>query len=228
MERAIECLDQVLAITEAQGESVYRSIALWAMAFALWQQGDRTRATQLLNQALRLSRQVNNPRAVTTCLEVLAWIAGEERNGRRAAILMGASRELGKSVGTSPVILRHMLANHDECEQTARRVLGERAFKDSSQEGRDLGWDAAIAYGLDEQPPQIPTPVDGTVAKLTKRERQVADLVAKGLTNRQIAARLVISPRTAQGHVEHVLTKLGFTSRAQIAAWVVELGEQHT
>jgi non-specific serine/threonine protein kinase len=57
---------------------------------------------------------------------------------------------------------------------------------------------------------------------LTKREREVADLVAQGLTNKQIAAKLVISLRTAQGHVEHILTKLGFTSRTQIAAWVVE------
>jgi non-specific serine/threonine protein kinase len=61
---------------------------------------------------------------------------------------------------------------------------------------------------------------------LTRRERQVADLVSRGLTNKQIAAKLVISQRTAQGHVEHILTKLGFTSRAQIAAWVVEEAEQ--
>jgi non-specific serine/threonine protein kinase len=58
--------------------------------------------------------------------------------------------------------------------------------------------------------------------KLTERERQVAALVAEGLTNKEIAARLVISPRTVQGHVEHLLAKLGFTSRAMIAAWVVE------
>ena len=57
---------------------------------------------------------------------------------------------------------------------------------------------------------------------LTRREWQVARLVAEGMTNRAIADRLVISPRTAQGHVEHVLVKLGFTSRAQIAAWIVE------
>jgi len=57
---------------------------------------------------------------------------------------------------------------------------------------------------------------------LTKREKQVAELIAEGLTNKAIAARLVISQRTAQGHVEHILSKLGFTSRAQVAAWVVE------
>lgn len=57
---------------------------------------------------------------------------------------------------------------------------------------------------------------------LSRREWQVARLVAEGMTNRAIADRLVISPRTAQGHVEHVLVKLGFTARAQIAAWIVE------
>ncbi|MET9029185.1 LuxR C-terminal-related transcriptional regulator [Nocardia sp. NPDC004168] len=63
-------------------------------------------------------------------------------------------------------------------------------------------------------------------AKLTKRERQVAGLVAQGLGNKQIAAESVISPRTAQGHVEHVLTKPGFNSRAQIAVWVIDESRQ--
>jgi DNA-binding NarL/FixJ family response regulator len=57
-------------------------------------------------------------------------------------------------------------------------------------------------------------------ATLSKRELEVADLVAAGLTDREIAARLVISPRTAESHVQHILTKLGFRSRSQIAAWV--------
>ncbi|KWW99081.1 putative serine/threonine protein kinase [Carbonactinospora thermoautotrophica] len=57
---------------------------------------------------------------------------------------------------------------------------------------------------------------------LTRRERQIAQLVAEGLSNREIAARLVIAPRTAEAHVQHILAKLGFHSRAQIAAWVVE------
>ena len=56
---------------------------------------------------------------------------------------------------------------------------------------------------------------------LTPREMQVARLVAAGRSNKQIAAELVISQRTAEGHVEHILTKLGFSSRAQVAAWVV-------
>jgi DNA-binding CsgD family transcriptional regulator len=61
----------------------------------------------------------------------------------------------------------------------------------------------------------------GRPAGLTRREAEVATLVAEGLTNRQIAQRLVIAERTAQNHVQHILTKLGFTTRSQIAAWSV-------
>jgi non-specific serine/threonine protein kinase len=57
---------------------------------------------------------------------------------------------------------------------------------------------------------------------LSARERLVASLVAQGLSNRQIAGRLVISERTAESHVEHIRNKLGFHSRSQVAAWAVE------
>ena len=59
-------------------------------------------------------------------------------------------------------------------------------------------------------------------APLSRRETEVAELVAKGLTNREIATRLFISERTVESHVEQIRNKLGFTSRTQIAAWMVE------
>jgi non-specific serine/threonine protein kinase len=102
-------------------------------------------------------------------------------------------------------------------------MLGEKAFAAAFRKGRGLRFDAAISYALHEQPSDDSgSHTAAASARLTKRERQVADLIAQGLTNQAIADRLVISPRTAQGHVEHILTKLGFTSRAQVAAWVVE------
>ena len=64
----------------------------------------------------------------------------------------------------------------------------------------------------------------GRPARLTPREREVAALVARGLTNRQIAAELVIGERTAEMHVGNLLGKLGLTSRAQLAVWAVERG----
>jgi non-specific serine/threonine protein kinase len=63
---------------------------------------------------------------------------------------------------------------------------------------------------------------------LTKREREVAALVADGLSNRDIAARLVISRRTVEAHVEHILTKLGFSSRTQIATWMAQADREES
>jgi len=88
-----------------------------------------------------------------------------------------------------------------------------------------MGFDNAIAYALGahrQQAAAAPAPGATNASLLTAREFEVAQLVAHGLTNKRIAAALVISQRTAEGHVEHVLTKLGFTARAQIAAWFTE------
>jgi len=59
------------------------------------------------------------------------------------------------------------------------------------------------------------------VTLLTRREQEVAELVARGMTNRDIAKQLFLSERTAQNHVQHILDKLGFSTRSQIAAWAV-------
>ncbi|MBX6385640.1 MAG: helix-turn-helix transcriptional regulator, partial [Microbispora sp.] len=59
---------------------------------------------------------------------------------------------------------------------------------------------------------------------LTRREEEIAELIAQGRSNKEIASALVISQRTVEGHVEHILDKLGFASRAQIAAWMAARG----
>ena len=64
----------------------------------------------------------------------------------------------------------------------------------------------------------------GSQPALTRREEQVAALAARGLTNRDIAAQLFLSVRTVEVHVDHILTKLGFRTRTQLAAWALEAG----
>ncbi|MGW5144758.1 protein kinase domain-containing protein [Rhodococcus koreensis] len=222
-QRAIHCYEQIVAITQAHGESMYQSFALWAMGDAVWRHGDTDQAVRLLEQSLKLTRRVNTPRTAVACLETLGSIAADGRDARRAVVLMAAAEELGRTVGSPAVGFPHLLVSREESEQRAYRALGKSSVESARREGRSMGFDAAIAYALGERLPDAPP--DSSVT-LTKRERQVAELIAEGLTNRAIAARLVISPRTAQGHVEHVLTKLGFTSRAQIAAWIVEQARQ--
>lgn len=218
---ATACLEEAIRISESHGESVIRGRSSLTLGLVMWRKGDRDRAVMLLRKGIELARVVDDPFGATWCIEILAWIASAENHFHRAAVLMAAAEVLRRRVGTSTLQVPNLTGSHEECELLARRSLGQRAFTAASHEGESLSFDAAVSYALGESPSAAPPHVD-PATRLTKREGQVADLVAQGLTNKAIATRLVISQRTAQGHVEHILAKLGFSSRAQIAAWVTE------
>ncbi|MDV6271032.1 LuxR C-terminal-related transcriptional regulator [Rhodococcus globerulus] len=219
-DRALDCYEQVLAITRSRGEAAYQSYSLWWTALISWRRINRGASVRMLEEALGTARLVNNPNAATACLELLAWICAEEADYWRAAVLSGAADELARSVGTTPTTFHDVArGHHARCEEWTRNALGDRQFEASFREGRQLDVLAAIAYALGDDPGQQS---NETKDELTKRERQVAELVSQGLTNKAIASRLVIWPRTVQGHVEHILVKLGFTSRTRIATWVLD------
>ncbi|MFI6778119.1 protein kinase [Nocardia sp. NPDC050412] len=218
---ALSYHEKGLAITEAYGDYMHRSYALWGTVVAAWRHGDRDGALRQLRQWLQLIRQQKDPLMAATALETLAWILGVQGGtARLAAVLMGATKALHQLTGASVVFFPNLVVHREDCERETRRTLGQRSFDAAYHEGAAMDLDAAIGYALGEHP-QAATRGPGP-SELTTREREVADLVADGLTNRAIAARLHISQRTADGHVEHILTKLGFTNRAQIAAWVAD------
>jgi len=216
-ERALHFHEEALKISEARGDSVNRSYALWATAVSAWRRGGIPRANNLLLRALHMTAQQKDPVMACAVLEALAWVTSTD--ARRSAILMGAANTLGRSTGIPTVAVPHLLVYHDECEQLARRALGDRGFDIAYHTGASWSLSDAVNYALQRQP-KVKNSTRANSAQLTKREQEVATLVAEGMTNKSIAASLVISPRTAQGHVEHILNKLGFTSRSQIAAWV--------
>ncbi|ABH00578.1 protein kinase/ transcriptional regulator, LuxR family (plasmid) [Rhodococcus jostii RHA1] len=218
--QAIDCLEEANRIARTHGESASRGRSLWNLGLVVWQEGNRDRAVELLREGLELARQSDDPTGATWCFEVLAWIEASENRFHRAAALMAAAWALRRQGGISVVQIANFADSHDECERITRQGLGSRAFSAASREGDTMSFESAVSFALEE--PSVTPARSVAPTLLTKREQQVADLVARGMTNKEIAAQLVISPRTAQGHVEHVLTKLGFSSRAQIAAWVVE------
>ena len=219
-ERAETCLRELLAITESRGERQLRAYALWTRALSDWRQGRPHDTRRLLESSLRLLQMPGStePYGTARCIEMMAWVAAGERRYQRAAILLGAADALWTQVGIPFATLRHLIGDHETCERQARTGLGDAAFTDAYARGQALAYVDAVAHGLDQRQPETPAPDDGSTG-LTRRERQVADLLAEGLSNKEIASRLVISRRTAESHVEHILTKLGFTSRTQVAAW---------
>ncbi|MET8795570.1 protein kinase [Nocardia sp. NPDC004568] len=219
--QASEYYRELLRITEPRGELLHRAAALRGLGIAVWRDGDPERARRLLQDALRVNSGLNSTVINMFCLEALAWVLEIPAEAARAAMLMGAAEGLRPAGARVTTVFRNMAALHEESERQARAALGDRRFDAAYQQGQTMGMDAAVAYALGEPVAEAGGSADHA-AKLTRREHQVAELVAQGLSNRQIATKLVISQRTAQGHVENILTKLGFTSRAQIAAWVVE------
>ncbi|GAA4489750.1 hypothetical protein GCM10023094_51840 [Rhodococcus olei] len=214
--RALACHDEALAITQSHGESVYRTYVLWAIAVITWRGGRLARARNLLEHALVLSHRSDDPLMAAACLEALAWIACGEGEGERAAAMLGAADARARAVGSSPFLFPTMAADHEECERNTRRTLGPRRFEAARRAGALLGFAAAVRFALGMDPEGGPLP-PGAVVGLTRRERQVADLAARGLPTAAIAAELGIARPTARKHVQHVVDKLGLASRAQIA-----------
>jgi DNA-binding NarL/FixJ family response regulator len=109
-----------------------------------------------------------------------------------------------------------------------RNGVGDQVVAATWAEGRALEFEDAVALALGTDEVETSQPVapvsDAASAKLTAREREVARLLARGLTNRQIAERLVITERTVAAHVEHLLNKLGFASRHQVGVWAADHG----
>jgi non-specific serine/threonine protein kinase len=225
-ERAVALCEESATICEAHGESWTRSVARWHLAAALWRRGDIRQASEHVKDALQIKRTLNDQLGIPFCVELLAWVATADGEPERAATLFGISERMWESIGTPLFGSAHLLDDRDQCKARAQEALGERAFQGASQRGGQLPFDAAVAYALGEKtaPPVAATaPAAATAGPvLTKREREVAALVARGMSNKDIATELVISQRTAESHIEHIMVKCGFTSRTQIAAWAVQ------
>ena len=152
---------------------------------------------------------------------MITWIAASRQQYERAAVLLGAATGLLQSMGTTLDSFQPLAGYQRDCEHLARQALDEAAFQAACRRGLDLPAGDVLAYALQQPPEKPPAPAVSEAPPLTARERQVARLIAAGRSNKQIAAELVIAQRTAETHVGRILTKLGFTSRAQVAAWAV-------
>lgn len=190
-------------------------------AVRLWLLGGFASST--FEEGLYLAQELNHKVIVQYSLLGLGSVATFRDLPARAARLWGATEGFYEAYSMHLTPLAR--TNYDGCLSAARSVLGEAEFEESWMEGKAMTVDEAVHYahfGEDTGPaasPAMPKPAAGEpMGNLTRREREVAILVARGLTNRQISTELSISERTAGNHVAKILRKLGLHSRAQIAA----------
>jgi serine/threonine-protein kinase PknK len=226
VDRTLACQRAGLAMAERVGETWLRSWLLWAAGLAEWTRGDNESAQSHLKECLRLEQLMAETAGIGTALETVAWIVAATEP-QRSVMLMGAAQNERDRIETSIHELPSFDVRHRESMDIARALLGDDACDNAWSDGRSLSQASAIALCLEEKPLHgaIADAHSATKDILTRRERQIAELIHEGLSNREIASSLVISQRTAEAHVQHILVKLGFTSRAQVAGWV---GEQST
>jgi DNA-binding CsgD family transcriptional regulator len=192
--------------------------------------GDYDSAPTLLRESLRLAWEWDYKQSIQHCLYTLACVTACREQPVRAARLWGVVEGMEEAYGAhlTPIILS--LTNYEGHLIRGRSQLGEEAWSVAWEGGKAMPLEEAVEYALsDEEEPSTLVPVaeerppaDERTERLTRREREVALLVARGLTNRQIAQELSVSRNTTNNHVARILRKLGLHSRAQIAAWVTE------
>jgi predicted ATPase/DNA-binding CsgD family transcriptional regulator len=219
---ATQCYEEFVAATKAAPATSFRSYSLWALGLGALRDGDIQRAADREKQSLRIARGMGDRLGTVICLDSLAWIAAAGTEYARAACLFGAADRLWSEVGTSPTAFGQVFALRHGFNEETRRALGRQDFLHSYRAGQDWTDDQAAAYALSSRSsvPKAGPSRETEASPLTPREREIADLVAQGLSNKAIASRLLISQRTAENHVENILAKLGFTSRTQVAVWV--------
>jgi non-specific serine/threonine protein kinase len=195
-----------------------RGFTLMTLADCLTREGQPAEAVELLRDALGVFEALPERWALLRAASLLAEACGALGDWPRAAMLLGVIETLSERIGGRPYA--HFQARLDALATQAPNELGQ-GWGPAREAGRTLGRGDQISAALWPEGSQAAVPPAATGLPLTPREGEVAELIARGLTNRQIAARLFIAERTVDTHVGRIIAKLGCANRAQVAAIVV-------
>lgn len=218
--RAYEWCELALGLSDAHGERILRNYVTWAFAVSAWRDGDQHRAYVLALDGLEAAARVNDHHAAAICIEVLAWYESAHGDPRRAALLLGAAASFRLDLRL-PTPYLGTAAAHRECVDRTIAALGPVDYRHRSGEGGALTLDE-VARRIASSTPGAGADPGSADAPLSPRQREIADLIAEGLTNKEIAQRLLITVRTVETHIGHIFQKLDVVSRAQVAAWAVQ------
>ncbi|HEX7263844.1 MAG TPA: LuxR C-terminal-related transcriptional regulator [Candidatus Dormibacteraeota bacterium] len=203
-------------ISRETGAATTQALMLVNLGFAALMSDDIGESKTRFEEALAVAREVDDRITQYYALIGLACVTVRLRPAKEAAQLMGAAEGMRSETGVllNPIFARAIA----DAEKALVGNLGSQRLEAQMKAGRAMTRDSAIALAMGDA--VAPAPPEGDV--LGKRQAEVARLVAEGLSNKQIGARLFISEYTVDSHVRTILNKLGFNSRSQIAAWAAE------
>jgi DNA-binding CsgD family transcriptional regulator/tetratricopeptide (TPR) repeat protein len=240
---AMRTCQEVLRLSSRHGELWNHAYARWVSAICHLHQGNLVEAKSAITAVIEIERDFRDGVCTALSIEVLSWVTTAYGHLENAAALAGIARSVWKHLGTTLAAFGpHALADGQACAARIDAGLGaERAAEIRARYGEVSGPEA-VRLGLEiaarAGPPAVPSrrapvtaappssPLPDVTSPLTARERQIASMIARGMSNKSIADTLTISRRTVDGHVERILRKLDFSSRTQVASWVAA-GTRH-
>jgi predicted ATPase/class 3 adenylate cyclase/DNA-binding CsgD family transcriptional regulator len=192
------------------------------------EQADSTTARRRYEESLAIWRDHRDKMGMALGLDGFAQLAAARSQPQRALLLAGAASAIYDAIGIGPGAPRKLRL--ERWLKQAAQAIGQETAAAARAEGRTMTAERAADLALgSEGPARDKEQLAGLLGRprstrLTRREQEVARLVARGRTNRQIAEQLFVAERTVDTHVEHIRDKLDVHSRAEIAAWVTESG----
>ncbi|MEU4247972.1 LuxR C-terminal-related transcriptional regulator [Amycolatopsis sp. NPDC026612] len=217
--RGAAAAEEALALADRHEARWSRGYALWAVAIHRWRAGAPREAADLLHEAIAL--RLPDRTLLAFLVEARAWCHSAEGAHDRVARLLGGAGAVWRLSGARVGEMSPYQGVDEQCAALARKALGDEPFDAAFAEAAALGLDEIIRYALREKPAAEAAGKAAEPGGLTRRQREIAELVARGMSNKEIAATLVLSGRTVEGHVENILVRLGLTSRTQVASWLV-------
>ncbi|WP_460440540.1 ATP-binding protein [Amycolatopsis stemonae] len=215
-------LEEMLRRCASAMDESYRSMALFGLGTVeIFFGGDLDAGERAMRDALEIDLRGPDVLSAAYRVDGLAWASARREDWAAAARLFGAAATLWDRCGAEPDIAVSLA--HRQLLAATRAALGEARFEHAFTEGRRWNPHDILAPAA---APGAAEPEEATgcavLPPLTRRESEIARLVATGLSNREIAVRLVIAQRTAETHLQHILTKLDLGNRTQVAVWVNE------
>lgn len=214
--------DECTRNAAACGERWSMSWGQWVRGLTWWIQGNLRDATMELRTSLRNKIALGDLLGIPFCVELLAWASVASGFPVNGAVLLGAAETMWEPIGQPLFGSAQLLGWHEHYARQVRETLGDQVCDAAHRRGARLPFDDAMSSAMGEATVAGQTPLGSVLPSVTKRENDIAELVARGLSNQRIADRLLISRRTAEHHIEHLFDKLNVTSRAQLASWFAQ------
>ena len=218
--RARSWTEQALARDFAQGNLYGVANNVCNLGAIVFEQGDRLRAHELLTDGLVRALNGGYLVCAITALEALAQLCEDAGQPRQATLFAAAAAARRQRSSIAGVVV-----SEQALSEATRTTLGDADFEAAWTEGYSLGMDAllnearSISLSEPKSPPAARDPLD-----LTSREAQVLRLVVQGLSDKQLASKLGVSPTTASKHVANLLGKTMTRNRLALALWAIERG----